>query len=114
MVYDLEIRTTKFSKSVIQYLKEIKVDYINESMIKQLVRAATSIGANYREANEASSKKDFRNKIAISKKEANETKYWLEIIIETSPASAIQAKRLLKETSEILLILGAIFRNTKD
>lgn len=113
MVYDLELRTTEFAKQVIQYLKVVKVDYINESIIKQLVRAATSVGANYREANEASSKRDFRNKIAISKKEANETKYWLEMIIEASPASAARAQILLKEMNEILLILGAIFRNTK-
>jgi four helix bundle protein len=65
MQYDLEDRTKKFGKEVIILLKKIKPNYINRSIISQLIRSATSVGANYCEANNASSKKDFRNKIFI-------------------------------------------------
>ena len=65
MKFDLEDRTRKFSKEIIRFLKEVKPNYINQSIISQLVRSATSVGANYSEANAASSKKDFTNKIFI-------------------------------------------------
>src|ERR1035437_7594602 len=90
--YNLEERTAKFSEDIIDFIKSIKRDDINKNLIIQLVRAATSIGANYYEANASSSKKDFRNKIYISKKEANETKYWLRLLSKYHPE--------LKERSE--------------
>lgn len=77
MEYDLEERCAKFGETVILFLKSISRDEITQPLIKQLVRSATSIGANYMEANQASSKKDFQNKIRLSQKEANETKHWL-------------------------------------
>jgi four helix bundle protein len=78
--FSLQDRTLAFSKSVISFCKEIKRTIINRSMIFQLVKSATSIGANYSEANNAASKQDFRNKIFIAKKEAAETKYWLSLL----------------------------------
>ncbi len=69
MIYDLEERTKNFSKNIIILLFEIRKNEINKNIISQLVRSATSIGANYCEANNASSKKDFRNKIFICRKE---------------------------------------------
>ena len=66
--YNLEARTAEFSENLLEFLKFIKRDDINKNIITQLARSATSIGANYYEANASSSKKDFRNKIYISKK----------------------------------------------
>ena len=83
--YDLEDRTAKFSDEIIEFSRGIKKDIINTPLISQLVRSATSIGANYCEANGASSKNDFRNKVFICKKEARETKYWLERIAKANP-----------------------------
>ena len=78
--HDLEERTSKFSENVIDICKTIKPNLINTPIITQLIRSSTSIGANYMEANNASSRKDFANKIFISKKEAQETKYWLRML----------------------------------
>jgi len=75
--YNLEERTTKFAEETIHFLKHIKRDSLNLPIIIQLIKSATSVGANYCEANGASSRKDFRNKIHICKKEAKESKYWL-------------------------------------
>jgi four helix bundle protein len=75
MNYDLEERTAKFGGEIIRFCKTLKQDSINKPIINQIVRSATSIGANYMEANAASSKKDFKNKIHICKKEAQETKH---------------------------------------
>lgn len=75
--YTLEERTAKFGGNVILFCRSLKQDIVTKPLIDQLVRSATSIGANYMEANGASSKIDFRNKIFICKKEAQETKHWL-------------------------------------
>src|SRR3989344_5819310 len=96
-MYDLEQRTRDFSKSIIRLCKKIPKNVITITLINQLIRAATSIGANYQEANGASSKKDFRNKIFTCKKESKETEYWIELIIET-----ITEIPLLCEEAEIL------------
>ena len=85
MQYDLEDRSKKLSKEVIRLLKVIKKDIYNENIIFQLIRSITSVAANYCEANNASSKKDFRNKIFICKKECQESKYWIEMLAETNP-----------------------------
>ena len=106
--FDLEERTAKFSESVIDFLKRIKKDIANESIIRQLIRSATSVGANYCEANNASSKNDFRNKIFICKKEANETKYWIRMITNTNPELKEDARKLWKEAQELNLIFQKI------
>lgn len=106
--YDLEERTAKFSEDIIGFLKGIKKEVINDSIIRQLIRSATSIGANYCEANNASSKNDFRNKIYICKKEANETKYWIRMITNTNPELKEDARKLWKETQELNLIFQKI------
>jgi len=84
--YNLEKRTAEFSGNIIEFLRKIQRDFINNPLINQLVRSATSIGANYCEATGASSKKDFKNKIYICKKEAKETKYWIELIAKDCPS----------------------------
>jgi four helix bundle protein len=114
MQYDLEERTLKFSKDVLQFIKEIKQDTINISIIQQLVRSCTSVGANYREANAASSKKDFKNKVAISRKEIQETKYWLEIMASIHAEKKEILRPLWAEAHELSLIFNKIFHSLKS
>jgi len=108
MNYDLEERTKRFSKSVIGLLKRIKRDELNKNIISQLIRSATSVGANYCEANGASSKKDFRNKIYICKKEIQETKYWIEMLATTNPERREEYIKIWKEAHELTLIFNKI------
>ena len=77
--YDLEERTYVFGKKIIELCQNTSQTLITNPIISQLIRSGTSIGANYREANGASSKQDFRNKVFICKKEAKETEYWLKM-----------------------------------
>jgi four helix bundle protein len=80
--YDLEERTGKFGKEIIKFCKTIPKDTISSPIISQLIRAATSVGANYCEADNAESRADFRHKIGICKKEAKETAHWLKMLKE--------------------------------
>ncbi len=99
--FDLEDRTLEFAKSVRNYTKSIKLTIQNMDDVKQLIRSSGSIGANYIEANEAISKKDFLHRLKISRKEAKETIYWLKLI---SP----QNENLTNEAHEITRIIGSI------
>lgn len=106
--FDLEERTAKFGEEVILLCREIKQDFVNQSIINQLIRSGTSIGANYVEANGASSKKDFRNKIYICKKEAQETRHWLRMLTVASPEAKKELLKLWQETHEFVLIFQKI------
>ncbi len=106
--YNLETRTIKFSEEIILFANKLPKSNINNPLISQLVRSGTSIGANYCEANGASSQKDFKNKIYICKKEAKETKYWLQIISTSSPDHKEQCRKLWKEAQELTLIFSKI------
>jgi len=112
-LYNLEERTAKFGESVIDFCKILHKNNINNPLINQLVRSATSVGANYSEADEASSKKDFIYKICIAKKEAKETKYWLRMIARALPDSIETARVLWQEAQELNLIFAAIVRNSQ-
>ena len=112
--YDLAERTTKFSKDIIDFLKKVPENSVTKPLINQLVKAGTSIGANYCEADEASSKKDFINKVCISKKETKETKYWLQLIAHTLPNFKDEARILWKEAQELNLILVTIIKRCKE
>lgn len=111
--YDLEERTALFSEKLIDFCKNIKHNTITIPLISQIVRSGTSIGANYCEADEASSKKDFINKICIAKKETKETKYWLRIIAHTVPEQKDIARILWKEAQELNLIFASIIRSSR-
>lgn len=113
MNYDLEERTAKFGEEIIKLCKNIKQDIITKPLLNQIIRSGTSIGANYMEANQASSKKDFRNKIRISQKEANETKHWLRMIAKAIPGETEKIRRLWKEAHELTLIFAKISKNSK-
>jgi len=108
MQYDLEERTAKFGECIIDFAKSLKENTINKPLISQIIRSATSIGANYMEANQASSKKDFKNKIHICRKESNETKHWLRMISKASPDKNEQCRKLWKEAHELTLIFSKI------
>jgi len=106
--YNLDIRTAKFGEDIIVFCKSLKPDNINRPIINQLIRSGTSIGANYCEANNASSKKDFRNKIFICKKESQETKYWLQMIAKCHPERKEEIRKLWKECQELTMIFQKI------
>ena len=105
--YDLEDRTKKFSSDLIILCKNIHQDAITRPIIGQLVRSGTSIGANYCEANETNSKKDFYYKINIAKKEAKETMYWLKIV-EDLHHDQNEIQLLHKEAHEFVLMFSSI------
>jgi len=108
--YDLEKRTLEFSQTLISFLKKLPNTQILIPLINQCLRAGTSIGANYREANGASSKKDFISKIYICKKEAKETLYWLELIGQSLDQGDLkqECRTLWQEAKEFVLIFGKI------
>ena len=112
--YNLEERTAKFGEQIIRFCKNIKQDSISRSLLSQLVRSGTSIGANYMEANGASSKKDFANKIYICKKEAQETKHWLRMLAEYIPEKKEEIGNLWKECQELTMIFQKINNSLKN
>ncbi len=105
---ELEERTAKFGEDVIEFCRTIKIDVISKPLINQIIRSSTSIGANYCEANNASSKKDFRNKIYITKKECQETKHWLRMLAKAVPDKKEKCQLLWKEAHELTLIFQKI------
>lgn len=111
-VFDLEKRTLDFSRNVIRLCRLLPKEAINFKLIDQLIRAATSIGANYREANDALSKKDFIHRLKISRREAKETVYWLELVLEANPGFNKEIFILLKESKELRNILSAIINKS--
>ncbi|MFA6421868.1 MAG: four helix bundle protein [Candidatus Buchananbacteria bacterium] len=113
MDYDLEERTAKFGERVIIFIKSINDNYVNRPLISQIVRSSTSIGANYMEANQGSSKKDFANKIRICQKEANETKHWLRMVAIANDDKKEIFRILWKEAHELTLIFSKISRVCK-
>ncbi|MDP3965824.1 MAG: four helix bundle protein [bacterium] len=112
MNYDLEERTAKFGEAIIHFVGSLLKNEVNKILVNQVVRSATSIGANYMEANQASSKKDFRNKIGICRKEVNETKYWVRMISSANQDKAAECKIHWKEAHELMLIFSKIFSSS--
>jgi four helix bundle protein len=106
--YDLEERTAKFGESIILFTKTICVNIYTEPLIKQIIRSATSIGANYMEANGCDSKRDFKNKISLCKKEAKETTHWIRMLSITIADRKDELRVLWKECHELVLIFSAI------
>ena len=111
--FDLEERTAKFGENVIKFCRTIRQDTITRPLISQIIRSATSVGANYCEANGASSKKDFKNKIHICKKEIQETKHWLRMISTAYPDKKEDSRKLWQEAQELTLIFGKIISSMK-
>ena len=110
-VYDLEERTALFGEAIIRFAKKIPQNPVNKRLIDQLgVGAGTSVGANYCEADDGVSKKDFKAKIGTCKKEARETKFFLRMVASAEPDLKPEARPLWQEAKELHLIFCAIWR----
>lgn len=112
-IYDLEERTAKFGEEIIIFCNKITQTPITNPLITQLVKASTSVGANYCEADDAESKKDFKHKIGICKKEARETKHFLRMIAKAQSDYIEEIKKLWQEAKELNLIFNSIYRKLK-
>jgi four helix bundle protein len=112
-VYDLEERTARFGESVIDFAKTIPQSAVTHRIISQLIGAATSVGANYVEADDAVSKKEFLKNIGTCRKEARETKHFLRMAVRAVPELKPQARKLWTEAKELHLIFSKIWRSGK-
>lgn len=108
--YDLGERTAVFGEKVIDLAKTVQSTLVTMPLIRQVVRSSTSIGANYMEADAADTKKDFRFKIALCKKESKETMHWLRMLSRASPNRVEECRRLWKEAHELVLIFSTILK----
>ncbi len=111
--FDLEERTTEFAKEVIRLCKLLPRNPINDRLVSQVVGAAGSVGANYREANDALGKKDFVHRLKIARKEAKEVCHWLELIQEANPDLKSKIQKIKKEATELKAILSSIITKSK-
>lgn len=113
--YDLKERTYKFSQLLITFCSRVPKNSINNPLVSQVVRSGTSIGANYAEADEASTRRDFLNKMSLVHKEISETKYWLKLLAEVvSEDKKVPLRNLYKEVQELNLIFSTIIKKTKE
>ena len=110
---ELEKRTKEFALPVIMFVAALPKNNVNNVLGNQLLRSGTSIGANYREANRAESRRDFIHRIGIVEKEAAETQYWLEISQEARLGNETERQRLLQESGELLAIFTSIGKTSK-
>lgn len=111
--YDLEDRTGQFGEDIIEFAKKVPQNVVTIPLIGQLVRAGTSVGGNYCEADCAETKKDFEHKIGICKKESRETKHWLRMIAKAVPELKEEARKLWQEANELNLIFTAIVKKSR-
>lgn len=111
--FNLEARTSDFSKRIINLVQVLPKNQVNYHFCNQVLRSGSSVGANYREANETETKKDFKFRIRISKKESKETAYWLDLLLESNPGFKHRIEPLYHESLELMKILAAILRNYK-
>jgi four helix bundle protein len=110
--FDLEERTALFGETVVRFAKTIPKNPVTTPLISQVVRSGTSVGANYCEADDAVSKRDFKNKIGTCRKESRETKLWLRMIATAEPDLKTEARKLWQEAKELHLIFAAIWRKS--
>lgn len=111
-IYDLEDRTLQFAKRINKYVNKLPRTIPNIVNGRQLVKSGGSVGANYIEANESLSKKDFIMRVKISKKESKETRYWLELT-EPKEKETVDKNALIQESMELMKIFGSILEKTK-
>jgi len=110
-VYDLEERTARFGEAIIDFAKILPQNAVTNRIISQLVGAATSVGANYVEADDAVSKKEFLKNSGTCKKEAREVKHFLRMAVRALPELKAQARPLWTEARELHLIFSKIWRS---
>lgn len=114
MEKDLEERTKRFATRVIRFCAGLPRNREADVLARQLLRSSTSIGANYREANRGVSRADFANKIGIVQKEAAETQYWFELLIDSESVETVPAAELHREATELLAIFTSIGKKLKE
>jgi len=112
--YDLIERTARFGENIIDFVSTLPKNEINRPLVNQVVRAATSIGANYMEADGAVSKKDFENKIGICRKESKESMHWLRMIARANPNKKENCRKFYKEAQEFVWIFSSIINSSKN
>ena len=112
--FDLEERTAKFGEAILRFCKKIGRNPANDRLINQLAGCGTSVGANYCEANECVSKKDFLCSIGRCKKEAKETKFFLRMVAASEPTLAEEARALYREANELQLIFASMYRKGRS
>jgi four helix bundle protein len=110
--FDLEKRTAAFGESVIEFCQTVGRTAITKPLISQLVRSACRVGADYCEADESATKREFRYRISLCRREARETKHWLRMLVAASKESAETARVLWKEADELTRIFAAIYPNS--
>jgi four helix bundle protein len=113
-VYDLEERTARFGEAVIDFAKTVPQNAVTNRIVNQLVGAGTSVGANYVEADDAVSKKEFLKSIGTCKKETREVKHFLRMAVRAAPALKSEARKLWVEARELHLIFSKIWRSGKN
>lgn len=112
-VYDLEERTGKFGEGIIEFAKKVSKNVITIPLIGQLVKAGTSVGSNYCEADCAESKRDFEHKVGICRKKSKESKHWLRMITKAVPELKNEARKLWQEANELNLIFNTIVNKSR-
>ena len=113
-VYDLEERTARFGEAVIDFARTMPQNAVTNRIVNQLVGAGTSVGANYVEADDAVSKREFLKSIGTCKKEARETKHFLRMAVRAAPELKSEARKLWLEARELHLIFSKIWRSGKN
>ena len=111
---ELEQRTKRFALRIIAFVSSLPLGRMADVLGYQLLKAGTSVGANYREANRAQSRNDFIHKIAIVEKESAESEYWLELFDDSNIGDATERRWLLAEAGELLAIFTSVGRSTKQ
>jgi four helix bundle protein len=112
--YDLEEHTAKFGEDTIKFCRDIPRSELTRRIIDQLVGCGTSVGANYCEADDAESPKDFAHKIGLCKKESREAKHFFRMASVAVPEMADRARKLWVEAKELNLIFNSIYKKVKD
>ena len=116
--HDIYERLLSFGIRIVKFCRILSKNFDNKVIADQLIRAGTSVGANMQEADSASSRKDFINKVTIAKKEAQETNYWLKVIngaeLVNNEKNIEELKSLLQESEELIKIIGSILAKTKQ
>ena len=111
--FDLAERTAAYGEEAIRFARQLRLDAVSSPLVCQLVRSATSLGANYGEADEAGSKKEFRYRISLCCRESRECKHWLRMLSVACPDSRNNARPLWKEANELTRIFATIHRRSK-
>jgi four helix bundle protein len=106
--FDLEERTLRFAKDCMELCKALDKNRINTPLIDQLIRSSTSVGANYREANQSLTKKDFYYRLNVCRKEAKESGYWLELLAHVDQNNTVSVHSLIRESLELVRIFSSI------